>query len=445
MLISGLLVKRRFSDFVNGRGRHLIAGIMTGMAWALAVLGRDLKSLHWAMASHRMSYGKKAFRLIMSSELFRSGQYRELVTDTTGRDEAVGRSIVVRLPNITDSGQINSKGVLIVTFTKTFTYYLNHIDVRALSEYFHIVLEPSWAGYSDPDILLWAHLSAGVVVVQASEPKDRIFLSLASGKLFPVSFGASDWVDYRAFFPLSLQKKYDSVYVANTSPLKRVHRYFEAVHNIKKKGLKGYKGVLVCAAWGGKKKEIEDLAKLYGVDKDIDLRFSLKKEEVNVLLNESKVNILLSFKEGSNRSLFESMFSGTPVIALYENIGVNKAYINESTGMLINDWQLEDALIAMCSRWHLYTSRDWAMKHISPDVTTIKLRQVLRALSDSPDPEEQEFWVKTNNPEVNYMAFSGIDKKDLSEGVLRIFRYKEPAADPAGELRAMSVGINTAS
>ena len=170
---------------------------------------------------------------------------------------------------------------------------------------------------------------------------------------------------------------------------------------------------------GGKEETIRSLPKYFNIESNIELRFSLKKEDLNKVLNSSKVNILLSYKEGSNRSLFESMFSNTPVICIAENIGVNKSYINEYTGLLISDRFLEDGLLYMKDNWINYRPRIWALANISPEKTTEKLLSILETRADF--NESNDVYLKTNNPEVSYLDHPNIEFSDINKEVLRAF------------------------
>ena len=318
-----------------------------------------------------------------------------------------------------EDGKIASKGVLIITFTKVFSYYLRNIDVSKLTKHFHIVLEPSWSGYFDADILCWALETKDAVYIEATELLDRTALNALTTNLIPLSFGASDWVDYNSFYERELEKQYDSVYVANTNHIKRVIRYLKAIKNISKNGGSDYKGCLVCACWGGKENVIRSLPKYFGVEGNITVYFSLNKEELNKVINESKTNILLSYKEGSNRSLFEAMFANTPVICIAENIGVNKSYINEYTGLLISDRFLEDGLLYMKDNWRNYQPKKWAFDNISPEKTTEKLFALLEARNGLYDP--YEVYIKTNNPEVSYLHYSSVEFSNINKDVLKTF------------------------
>jgi glycosyltransferase involved in cell wall biosynthesis len=301
------------------------------------------------------------------------------------------------------------------------SYYYRNIDIDQLARYFHIVLEPSWSGYMDADILFWTTKTREQVFVQSSELRDRVALECLCSNLVPISIGASDWVDYRNFTPLEREKTYDSIYVANTSPVKRIHIYLKAIRKIVREYDPTYRGVLVCAAWGGKAAEIQGLIDHYGVGANCKLQLSLTQGELSELLSACKVNVLLSLKEGSNRSLFESMFCNLPVIALADNIGVNKSYINEYTGALVYEDRLSEVLLHMAANWRNYQPRRWALQHISPEATTAKLLAVIAARSGEVPATDSRTFIKINNPEVSYLEYPALPTADVSGPLLDAF------------------------
>lgn len=338
------------------------------------------------------------------------------VSNGVSLSEAALRSIIVKWPQY-DNEKIE-KGIIIVTFTKTFSFYAKNINLDEFQKHFWLILEPSWSGYADPDIFYFYKKHSGIMV-SCSEQEDRILLNCFKETFIPVSFGASDWVDYRKFSPVNVEKIYDSIYVANTRPIKRVKRYLDAISNIVKRGNSEYKALLVCASWGGGEQLVKELVRCYSLENNIELKFSLGVAELIEYICRSRVNVLLSYKEGSNRSLFESMFCNVPVICISENVGVNKSYINESTGVLIPDLFLEDALLSLKGKSQNYQPRVWAMNNISPEVTTEKM---LEGLSfEDIGRERLATLIKTNNPEVSYFDYPRVSHRDYTESILRIF------------------------
>ena len=351
---------------------------------------------------------------------------KEDSTSGVSQAEAAGRTIVIKWP-VFEHDNCLEKGVLIITFTRTFSYFLRNINLAVLEQYFHIVLEPSWSGYADPDILAFIGRVKKIIVL-SSEIQDRVLINCFPDTFVSTSFGASDWVDTKIFKPAAQDKIYDSIYIANTKPIKRVKRYLDAIKKIVDAGNHLYVGCLVCASWGGAKELITKMVDQYGLDRNVVLKFDLSTALVIESLNQSKVNILLSYKEGSNRSLFESMFCGTPVICIYENVGVNKAYINEYTGLLILDINLEQALLWMRNNYSNFDPEKWANENISPVKTTEKLFQVIASRLKHSSLNKEMFFIKTNNPEVSYYDYPDLKARDYSMTLLDIF--KSESIDP---------------
>jgi glycosyltransferase involved in cell wall biosynthesis len=417
-------------------GRPLVAIIIYFFAKIFWIFGIKNKARSCCCASLRYGASGSAARLL--KEIITQYPYTEVqATKGVSLAEAAGRSIVVKWPEI-ENGVCNKKGILIITFTRTFSFYLRCIKLRRLEEYFYIVLEPSWSGYADPDILAFIG-RVEKVIVQASELQDRALLNGFPETFVACSFGASDWVDYNRFSPSECEKMYDSVYVANTNPLKRIKRYLDAIKSIVNSGHSDYVGYLVCSSWGGAEKLVSKIVESYGLKANVRLAFDLSTEQVVQALNESKVNILLSYKEGSNRSLFESIFCNVPVICLYENVGVNKAYINEHTGALIFDSMLEETLVWMRTGYNNFSPRRWAVNNISPSVTNNKLSEILSS-SFSCSYSQNEIFIKTNNPEVRYLEFSHIKPIDYSAPILEMFMNDR--SDYAEQLGYFCDGFN---
>ena len=411
------------------------------VAITLHFLGRKKQCAKYLMTANRFAYSPISTALFKKYKLLSKYSLLPHVSTGVTIDDAAGRSIVIRWPRYNDK-KIESKGILIIKFTYIFSYYLRHINIESLTEHFNIVLEPSWSGYFDSDILYWAITTKQPVFVEATELLDRITINSLNSNLIPLSFGSSDWVDYKSFHTKDIDKQYDSLYVANTSQVKRIIRYMKSIKNICANTDPDYKGCLVCATWGENEETIRSLPGYFGIENNIKLHFSLNKEALNDVINLSKVNILLSYKEGSNRSLFESMFTNIPVLCIAENIGVNKSYINEHTGLLIFDHLLEDGLLHMKENWKRYRPREWALKNISPEKTTKKLLSVIKTW-DSASAEVNATYVKTNNPEMSYLDYQSIEFFDINKDLLVGFKTTESKRCLESEINSVTKCQNT--
>jgi glycosyltransferase involved in cell wall biosynthesis len=310
------------------------------------------------------------------------------------------RTLVLKNPKYKNDMLIE-KGVLYVMFTSTTKALYSYYNILDLIHAYTLVIEPSWSGYCDPDILFLANISSDPVFIGATEKSDFTFLERLNSNLHPLNFGSSNWVDYNVFKPLKLNKEYDAIMVAVWAIYKRHHILFKAISKLKDET---FKIALVGVPYKGTLEEIKKLISYYKIENNIVIFENLSPKEVNVLLNKSKVNILLSKKEGSNRSIFEGFFANIPGIVLRDNIGVNKDYINILTGSLISDKELPSTLIFYQKNFHRYKVREWALKNISFDKTTeslnneIKNHEILNGRQWTED-----IATKVNCPELVYL------------------------------------------
>ena len=400
-------LKSRFRDIWFLQVSRIFSVGLFLVASVLVFLGIKDRSVKYLLMSIRYCYYGPSQKLLYKK--FRSFDYTKLLSSPASRKDAVGRAIILSAPYTDESG-VFQKGVMLLTFSHTFSYFLRHEKWSTLNKYFAFVLEPSWAGYADPDILAFCQ-NAGHCVIQASEIKDRILINTMFPEVPCVDTGASNWIDDQFFAGSDVnsgkKKEYDAIYVANLNPIKRVFRAIDAVKEAKKKN-KNIKVVVVCAGWGSG--NIDALRKHIshrGVDENLILLEGMSQDRLIELVLRSKCSFLLSFKEGSNRVLFESMFLNVPVVCVSENIGVNKSYINAETGLLIPDSLVHNAMCFMSENYARFSPREWALKNISPEKTTKDLSGVLRARYRF--EVNYRLSVKVNSPEVRYRRI------DLSE------------------------------
>lgn len=357
--------------------------------------------LRLAMLEHRLG-GASALTPLIRSQLTQIHERMPGLIGAAPPPEIlkgpIFRAIVLSMPR-QRQGRLQ-RGVLLIKFTETFRFFFHLVDIPALLRFFRIVLEPSWSGYCLPEILFWTRFEDPILVM-ASEQLDRDFLIGLQSNLVPISIGAGDWVDHRAFRPLGAERCYDVAYVANLTPIKRVHVLLSALRRAAKKGVT-LRAVLVLSSWGSHKAIFEELIDFYEVRSQVAVQMNLDHAAINEWLGRSRVSVLLSKKEGSNKTLFESMFADTPVLLLRDNVGVNKDYINEHTGRLVSEHELCDALISFSrGEYRDFSPRQWALANIAPEISTRKLEEALRRL-DAGDVA-LPLLVKVNSPEATYM------------------------------------------
>lgn len=338
------------------------------------------------------------------------------------------RSLVLKAPVCRDDEV--EKGVLLVA--GHFRELICLLDVEKLLKDYWLVLEPGSAGYAEPSILYLANFPQHPILVMSPAVEDRRFLSELGSNLIPIDLGASDWVNPAIFRPLpDVNKEYDAIMVAYWGRLKRHHVLFRAMRALRDKT---FRVALVGFPWDeGNMEKIRKLASWYGVEEQIDFYEKLEPSGVNEVLNRSKVNLLLSLKEGANRTLFEGMFANVPAILLKNNIGVNKEHIVEGvTGCLVTERELPSRLQWFRAHYMEYSPREWAMKHISPEVSTSRLNAILKDLAlSSGEPWTADIVAKCNAPEPMYYPDATVAKKlPKIDEVLQRYGRQRGVGDP---------------
>src|SRR5690606_6163748 len=213
--------KTQILDFAQRR----LMGLISNLVFVLSFIQiKKDKRIRLLMTSHRYRQCRLKNHLIKKHLAYIQEHAIDLFDgpDTASEDIQRSRAIVLKNPILNAEGECIERGIYLITFTGTFQFYIRHVDVQNLQKYFHIVLDPSWAGYCLSEITWWSKLKSPVFV-QATEKLDFEFLSFISSNLLPLSCGASDWVDHRTFFPLVSQKEkvFDFLYVSNHKRGKR--------------------------------------------------------------------------------------------------------------------------------------------------------------------------------------------------------------------------------
>lgn len=304
----------------------------------------------------------------------------------------------------------NARGVICIVYSYAFPLFARLFDIERIAKSYFLVLEPSWSGYCDMDVLCYCQIPRPVFV-QAYEPRDSEFILNLKSNLIPVPLSANWWVDHRTFKPLpGIAKDADVVMVAGWADFKRHHRFFQGVKRLRSRKLT-VKVVLIGYPMGRTKDDINEAAKHYGVNDQLEVYEWITQQEVNVLLNRSKVNVIWSRREGVNRAIIEGMFAGVPCI-LREgfNYGYPYPYINRETGCYSSEEELPDKLFWMIENYRQFAPREWVMKHMSCQRATAILSEAIkeRALKCG------ETWTRDLAVKVNGVhGMSYWDDKDL--------------------------------
>ncbi len=296
--------------------------------------------------------------------------------------------------------QGKEKGVLVMKYSDTAAKVMLRYDINKIMEDYYLVVEPSFSGYCTAEVLSLMELRGTKSLIQCPHKMDYDFVMRADRNLIPVDTGSNSWVDDRVFTDIGLPKEYDCVMVALWGDIKRHYLLFEAMKNINDPG---YRVCLIGGPWGRLQRDIEDLAEYYGVRDSIDFFERLAPAEVNRLLNKSKVNALLSLKEGANKAIVEGFFANVPAVAMEENLAIGTSYINEYTGRLVRREDLAETLLWFRENYRTFQPRKWALENIAPKISTAKIEGKLKAIAaERGEPWTRSLVVKVNRPECEY-------------------------------------------
>jgi len=375
--------------------------------------------LKFLLASHRASYGTFSGKIIKKNiDAISKIISPESGTPESIKREIIGRSIVLKKP-LKINGLTVEKGIMLIKFSETFSLYLRHVDCENLMQEFHVILEPSWTGHAIEQILGWCQYKEKVYIQCADKP-DFDFIHSLQSNLVPLRMGSGEFVDYRIFQPLTNEKKYDLVCVANGLVYKRVYAYFKLVKGLKSKN-NNVRAALVCANRGPLLHVIEQLIDLMGLSNSIDYFTELTQKELNRVIEQSKINILMSYREGSNRVLFEAIFSDTPSVIVDKNIGIRKECFTEDSGMVAREAFLVQDIEALLARTSSMKPRTWALQNISPEVSIDKLVNLIASTEYEGSKFQNAIYYKVNSPEATYMySYSDISKK-MSDDILAVY------------------------
>lgn len=296
----------------------------------------------------------------------------------------------------------SQKGVILLKYAQTFDAMQGAFDVRRLMEHYVFVLEPCWAGYCDPSLLMYV-TPGQPVFVQCFTADDRQFIDSIGHPFIGVPLGPADWVDSNLFRPRSGgAPSHDLVMVANWARHKRHRQLFRALADIKERPIRV---LLIGFPFGGRRADDirREAAALAGSNVTIEIEENLPASEVADRVARCRAFVFLSRKEGDNKALVEAMFANVPAIVFADSVGGARSRINPATGVLASDEQLASTIIDVLDDLDRFQPREWALKHTGSANATRVLEQALWIEAQrSGTPWERRLAEKTNAPNLTY-------------------------------------------
>jgi glycosyltransferase involved in cell wall biosynthesis len=375
-------------------------------------------------------------RAFLASPVSRAARQRWLPADGT-LDSAFRDIMVLKAPGP------GERGVLILKYSAKFDLFVSLFDLRPVMRDYTIVLEPCWAGYSDPSILMF-RVPGEDVVIQCPEDADFRYITDLRSNLVPVRLGAADWVDQELFAtePEPQPKQYDVIMVANWAKHKNHDKLFAALPKTRTRPL----SVLLLGFDLGGRTDADIRREMAAYDLagiSVEIKKSLPPAEVAAHLHRSKVFVLLSEKEGANKAIVEALFAGVPAIVYEGFVGGARAKINDQTGILSSFEELAGAIDRMVAAHARFTPRAWALEHTGSRNATRQLNERLMALALA----RGEVWTrdiveKVNAPNLAYKQSGAIPLEQQAKAIAPRYLRAVPAADrsavPSASTRATS-------
>lgn len=312
----------------------------------------------------------------------------------------------------------NQKGALIINYSYYFPLFVRFFDVEAISKRFHIILEPSWAGFCELNILEYTQFNFPVFL-QVYEARDMRFIKELNSNLIPIDVGPSWFIDHDRFDGKGNldDRGIDLIMVAAWASFKRHHAFFKAI----KPYIKKYpetKVVLVGYPVDLTKKDIERFAKEEGILNNVTIYEWIKPQEVAELQSRAKLNILWSKFEGNNRAIIEGMFANTPVIMRKgHNYGEHYDFINDQTGMFSNEKSLANDVESIVQGGNSFSPRKYVLEHRNSELATRKMGRVISSYETSNNGRwEDRLAVKIND--LHGMSYKGACQETYSDAYL---------------------------
>lgn len=395
--------------------RAPIAETFFGLGRAMLASGdpnRQAKALALLMRLHSGAFSESVDRRILAiirDQLHGKGPgigrglqrlFEQLVADAVrtfrkGQNPDIRRLIGSRIL-VVKSWRPGERGVIVVDYSYVFPLMAGLFDLPAIAERYFLVLEPSWAGTCNPDILLYSQLKHPVFI-ETIEPRDAALLKSFDSNLETVPLAANWWVDHRLAPPPDGTRDIDVIMVAAWADIKRHWRVFRVLAALRRRGHR-LKVALVGYQYDRTRADIEQLAEHYGIRDQVETFERLPTEGVAALLARSKVHVLWSRRECSNRAIVEAMFADVPIIVRQGlTFGFKYPYINDQTGRYVAESDLGEAIIDTIANRSRFSPRRWAMEHMTCEQATTVLGETIRARAQAlGEPWTKGLVVKTS-------------------------------------------------
>jgi len=211
----------------------------------------------------------------------------------------------------------------------------------------------------------------------------------------------ADFIDEKDFYPVEVKKEYDVFFNSALWKEKRHELFLSTLYDLKRNYQRNVKvAVILWSGWGRprlrnsrvysksfyrlvrssflRENEVRSYARhirrLYenairdGLQIDIFDPMDPSEENavpnLRLLYNKSKMYLLLSKTEGTNRAAKEAILCNTPVLVINGSTAARE-WINPLTGKAVEDTQkdVSEGILDILDHYRAYSPRSWAVKH----------------------------------------------------------------------------------
>ena len=271
------------------------------------------------------------------------------------------------------------KGVITVHWRWQVEVLVRNYDITRILGRYMIILEPEAFGaeWTFPFLFL-SNTKKGVVFTTSKNINTQNRFKILGFKTIPHGLSC-DYINEQFTCKFEEKKTIDVIMIANWSlPIKRHYVLFSALKKIKYP----LNVVLVGMPYGNYTMEkIKNIESCYSLKHNIQYYENIPYDEVNILLNRSKMLVLTSLMEGPNRACFESFFVNVPAIILRGNLGVPKEYFLQQTGIISDERRLHKDIEYILKNHEKFSAQQWALNNITPRKTISKINQFLEKYS----------------------------------------------------------------
>lgn len=333
------------------------------------------------------------------------------------------------------------RGVLLVKYNTAIVACAAVFDLASLVQEYVLVLEPSNWGYQDAQFLLYLGCDAAVIV-ECARTSDFDYIKRLNSNLMPVRIGDGEWVDPAIFSPRRAGKAiFDVVMVAAWDPLKRHEVLFRAVAQLKREGRR-LRVALIGYPLSWSRARVEKLAQSHGIADQCAFYERIAHSEVAQLVADSQVAVLLSREEGSNRSVYECLLAGTPVVVYRHHRGIDLDHITPEAGLLCDDDELPAAIRYVLDHRDAFDPRPYALRRFGYENAARRLNEAIREVEQRHGrPWTCDIVPKKSAPNLRYAEPGKWREFEDEYRHLALFLRPAPERTSRGFRRASSCGL----